>query len=176
MDSIGAVGQRMLLAFEGKDSPSPEIARAMEAYRPAGITYFRSRNIDHAAQVRALSDSLQSLARDRGLPVVDVQHHHAHIAACMAENGLDGNVIGVIFDGTGYGTDGTVWGGEFLVADAHSKRALEHVRHLLALVPVHRHEGPTFEVDLRDGETVAGHDLARDHLGDSLERDLVPPV
>jgi hydrogenase maturation protein HypF len=49
------------------------------------------------------------------LPAVAVQHHHAHMGSCMAENGLEGDVIGVILDGTGYGTDGTIWGGEFLV-------------------------------------------------------------
>ena len=45
------------------------------------------------------------------LPVVPVQHHHAHIVSSMAENHLDGQVIGLAFDGTGYGTDGTIWGG-----------------------------------------------------------------
>ncbi len=54
--------------------------------------------------------------RDK-IKLVPVQHHHAHIASCMADNGLKGPVIGVSFDGTGYGTDGHIWGGEFMVAD-----------------------------------------------------------
>jgi len=67
----------------------------------------------------------QSLAN---LPRVPVQHHHAHLASCMAENRLEGEVIGIIFDGTGYGTDGTIWGGEFLVGGYSSFRRWGHFR------------------------------------------------
>ncbi|GIG56286.1 carbamoyltransferase [Longispora fulva] len=62
-----------------------------------------------------------------GVDLVGVQHHHAHIASCLADNGEAGPVIGVAFDGLGYGTDGTLWGGEFLVADLAGYRRAGHL-------------------------------------------------
>ncbi|MDQ3899789.1 MAG: carbamoyltransferase HypF [Actinomycetota bacterium] len=62
--------------------------------------------------------------------LVGVQHHHAHIASCLADNGESGPVLGVAFDGTGYGSDGTLWGGEFLLADLTGFQRMAH------LVPV----------------------------------------
>jgi len=68
--------------------------------------------------------------RDSGLLFVPVQHHHAHIVSCLVENNLLRPTIGVAFDGTGFGTDGTMWGGEFLVAD---QRHFYRVGHLEAV-------------------------------------------
>ncbi len=63
-------------------------------------------------------------------PIVQVQHHHAHIASCMAEYGLNGKVIGVAFDGTGYGTDGNTWGSEFMICDLNDFTRLSHFEYI----------------------------------------------
>ena len=66
--------------------------------------------------------------RVESINCVGVQHHHSHLASCMAEHRLDGEVIGVIFDGSGYGNDATIWGGEFLVGDYQRFRRAVHLR------------------------------------------------
>ena len=77
-----------------------------------------------------------ALRRHRGLlpgrpscPIVRVQHHHAHIASCLAENARTGPAIGLVCDGAGYGDDGAVWGGEVIVADLADYRRLGHLRY-----------------------------------------------
>jgi len=70
-------------------------------------------------------------AERQGLPAYGIQHHHAHITACMADNGLRGDkpVIGVSFDGTGYGSDGAIWGGEFMLADYQGFQRFAHLEY-----------------------------------------------
>ncbi len=66
-------------------------------------------------------------ARERGRRLVEVQHHHAHMVSVMAEHGLIGPVLGIICDGTGFGTDGTIWGGEILAGDEADFRRVGHL-------------------------------------------------
>jgi hydrogenase maturation protein HypF len=69
-------------------------------------------------------------AQNGDLPLIEVQHHHAHIAACLAENDHTGPAIGLSFDGTGYGTDGNIWGSEVLLADLHDFERYYHLQYL----------------------------------------------
>ncbi len=105
---------------------------------------FFQKTIDHMQRILAVRpeliacdlhpDYLSTRWADeqKDIPKVRIQHHHAHIVSCMAEHRVGGSVIGLSCDGTGYGTDGTVWGGEVLIASASG---FERVAHL-AEVPM----------------------------------------
>ena len=110
-----------------------EDARTFDNYR-SGIDHYATLygHLPRAFAVDSHPDYLSSKhvrtrARESGLPLIEVQHHHAHIAACLAENArpLDGPpVLGIVLDGLGWGEDGTIWGGEFMLADYRSARRL----------------------------------------------------
>lgn len=71
-----------------------------------------------------------ALSQNSDIKFLGIQHHYAHIASVMAENGIKSKVLGAVFDGTGYGTDGTLWGGEFLIADIDGFKRAGHFRYL----------------------------------------------
>lgn len=72
----------------------------------------------------------EKYAAENRLPLIKIQHHHAHVASVMAENDLQGKVIGVSFDGTGYGTDGNIWGGEFFLCEGAEARRIAHLKYI----------------------------------------------
>ena len=102
-----------------------ENAETLRAFESSILHYEHIFKVDPVCIARDLhpdylsSRYAQSRAQSRNLPLVEVQHHHAHLAACLADNHWEkaDPVIGVIFDGTGLGTDGKIWGGEFLVGN-----------------------------------------------------------
>lgn len=71
----------------------------------------------------------EEIGAKKGLKVVKVQHHHAHIVSCMVENNIKEKVIGVAYDGTGYGDDGKIWGGEFLLCDLKEYLRVGHLKY-----------------------------------------------
>lgn len=72
----------------------------------------------------------ENYAKEHGISLLKVQHHHAHAASVMAENNLEGKVLGVCFDGTGYGTDGCIWGGEFLLCEGGNMKRAAHLKYV----------------------------------------------
>jgi len=122
-----AKGERAWVGHHIGDLKTYEVLQAYEA----GIEHFE-RLFAVVPEVVAYDEhpdylsTRYALARE-GVDLVAVQHHHAHLAACLAEHGETGPAVGAIYDGTGYGSDGTVWGGELLVGDL---RDFERAGHL----------------------------------------------
>jgi hydrogenase maturation protein HypF len=95
---------------------------AYRAFRTDLALYLEMLDVEPTAIAHDLHPEYLSTkwAVEQGLPLIGVQHHHAHAAACLAEHGEEGPALALVFDGTGYGTDGTLWGGELLRADLAS--------------------------------------------------------
>lgn len=111
-----SVGREIFISQHIGDLETPE---AMAAFERVIADFRRLWEVTPVAIAHDLHPGYLSTkwARETGIPLVGVQHHHAHLAACLAEHG-GGTALGVTWDGTGYGTDRTVWGGEFLAGSA----------------------------------------------------------
>jgi hydrogenase maturation protein HypF len=117
-------------AFVGQHIGDLETVESFDAFRRSIDSLAGLHGIRPSRAVCDLHPDYRSTrhAESLGLPVTRVQHHHAHTLSCMAENELEGTALGVAWDGTGYGPDGSVWGGEFLVVSGGSFRRVASLR------------------------------------------------
>jgi hydrogenase maturation protein HypF len=128
-----SVGRRVFVSQHIGDMETPQ---ALEAFERVIADFLRLYEVQPVALAHDLHPDYAStrwvadspIDELRELPRIAVQHHHAHLASCLAEHGEQRPALGVIWDGTGYGTDGTVWGGEFLVGDAGGFRRFASLR------------------------------------------------
>jgi len=129
------LGRNVLISQHIGDMETPQARDAFEAVigdllrmcaaEPVAVAHDLHPDYPSTGWAQAAVADGGSLA---GVPLIAVQHHHAHLASCLAENRVKGPALGVIWDGTGYGTDGSVWGGEFLHGDAAGFERVAHLR------------------------------------------------
>jgi hydrogenase maturation protein HypF len=117
-------------AFVSQHIGDMENAETLEAYERTLALYRAMFRVTPALVAYDLHPEYLAtkFALSLGLPAIGVQHHHAHIASVTAEHGIAGKVVGIAYDGTGYGTDGTIWGGEVLLADWAGFERVAHLR------------------------------------------------
>ncbi|HSB62974.1 MAG TPA: carbamoyltransferase HypF [Thermoanaerobaculia bacterium] len=167
--ALGLGGQVFLSQHIG-DLETPE---AMNAFRRVIADFLRLYEARPALVAHDLHPGYPSTlwavewAAEHGIPSFSVQHHHAHLASCLAENGAPGPALGVTWDGTGYGTDGTVWGGEFLKGDAGGFTRFAHLRPFRL---------PGGEAAVREPRRAALAVLFEIFGGDALSREDLAPV
>ena len=165
-----SVGRQVFLSQHIGDLETPE---AMNAFRRVIADFLRLYEARPALVAHDLHPGYPSTlwaeewAIDHGIPSLAVQHHHAHLVSCLAENGVPGPALGVTWDGTGYGTDGTVWGGEFLRGDADGFTRFAHLRPFRL---------PGGEAAVREPRRTALAVLFEVFGGDALSREDLPPV
>ena len=169
-----------------------ETAGARDVHRSAGDDVARLYRTPPRLVIRDLHPDYHSsrLAETMGLPTVAVQHHLAHVIACMAEHDLAPPVLGIGFDGTGYGSDGTIWGGEFLHVTESGWRRVGHLRRFrlpggeaASREPRRAAFSLLYEVFARDALTMAHlppiaafSSAERNILATSIDRGLNAPV
>jgi len=176
-----SVGESVYLSQHLGDMETPETLAAFERViedflrlygaEPAAVACDLHPDYASTRHARDLAQRLRRGLDGAPVPLVAVQHHHAHLAACLADAGeldpIGGVALGVTWDGTGYGTDGTVWGGELLLGDAASFRRVGHLRPFRL---------PGGDAAVRQPRRVAAA-LLWELLGPAaLERDDLPPV
>jgi hydrogenase maturation protein HypF len=124
------VGDRVFVSQHIGDLETPKAFEAFERVI-ADFQHLYDASLQKAACDLHPSYFSSRFARSRGIPVVEVQHHYAHVLSCMADNHLEPPVLGVSWDGTGYGPDGSIWGGEFLKVEGGSFDRVAHLRTFL---------------------------------------------
>jgi hydrogenase maturation protein HypF len=126
-----SVGRQVFLSQHIGDLDTPEACAAFERVIADFVQLYEVEPIVIAHDLHPDYFSTQWARRaacDAPIELVAVQHHHAHLASCLAENEVEGPALGVTWDGTGYGLDGTVWGGEFVWGDASGFERVAHLR------------------------------------------------
>ncbi len=131
-----SVGRQAFISQHIGDLETPEALAAFERviadflrlYEVAPVAVAHDLHPDYQSTRWAREAAAAADTSWRDVPRIAVQHHHAHLAACLAENHITGHALGVTWDGTGYGPDGTIWGGEFLLGDAAGYTRVAHLR------------------------------------------------